>query len=201
MIRLIAAPGAGVVAAVIAGAGSHPDYSNTITLGSIIIGLFVAIGTIVTMAYGAKWKAVARTAIARGDELDKYLDDEKQRHEQASRERKELAILVADQKTTIARLEALPNLSAIIEQMAQEATRSDDRAVERMRESNADARARLAEALQDIREMNEDLWAQHEAHANRRTAELKEAVMATLRATERTEKVVDEMEDKMDKDN
>lgn len=143
------------------------SFSSKVGVGSVIIGVLVGILTIVAAGFGVKYKTVAAVE-ARGREAAQNLAEIK------DAESKDLHMklldalkIVGDQKAVIERLEALPNLSIIIDQMSKETERAEIRAKERQQI-----------ALQSIKETNEQLWAQHEEHANRRTGE----IINTIRA-------------------
>jgi len=121
MIKLL--PGAMIVGA----------FSTAISLGSIVISTVVSIGVLVTLFFGVKYKVVAdaqRLTIAniqadrdtwqgvaegRAAEIATLHDEKQQALHQISTLKEEKA-----------RLEALPNLSIIIDQMSAEAKRASD---------------------------------------------------------------------------
>lgn len=124
---IFALPPAAAVGALLA-----VDFNSTIGLGSIVVGVIVGIATLVGVIYGAQYKASYEAerslAAVRGEELEL----ERERHEQASRERKELQELAARQAETIVRLEALPNLERVVSMMSDTFTRIDERASQRL---------------------------------------------------------------------
>ena len=128
----------------ILGAASWPgllaiDWSSTIGLGSVVVGIVVALAGLAVLGYGARWKAAATASEAgmkaerdtreafkaRADRLEIELRETRARNE-------ELAHLIGEQKKTIARLEALPNLERVVNLMAEQQERADVRATERL---------------------------------------------------------------------
>lgn len=101
------------------------SYSNSITLGAVLIGVLVA-GGIAYLRIRAGTEAGAAAvweSVAKGHEERAAL-----LHQQL----RECSDLVGDQKKTIERLEALPNLERIINLMAQTAQNQDIHAQERV---------------------------------------------------------------------
>jgi hypothetical protein len=144
------------------------DYKHTITLGSIILGIIVGLAGLVVFAYGARWKAAYEAEHAVVDSLmegreayklraDRLEDELIERHRQLV----SCTEAIGEQKQTIARLEALPNLSIVIDKMAESTKRADGAAAER-----------LAGALDKVGELLDAQWRAHEEHADRRANEL-----------------------------
>lgn len=159
-------------------------FSETVTLGSALLGILIALATIVTIMYGVKYKALASQQEKVIETLEAGVGAWKETAERHELEKKVTADLVATQKATIARLESLPNLAIILDKMAEKEMRQDEMAKER-----------LAHAIGLVKEMNEDMWAQHEAHANRRTSELSAVLRDNNKLIRKVLKEVDDSED------
>jgi hypothetical protein len=91
------------------------DYSETIGLGTILLGALVALTGLAVLFYGVRWKSAYAVASTQAEELRKALNDERERAERAEGRERESLKLLAEQKRTIARLESLPDLSKILE--------------------------------------------------------------------------------------
>lgn len=113
MIAAVSPVAAAVATAIVAA------ISHTVTLGSVIVGVIVGAATLFGVLYGAKYKVSYEAAAARGDELEKWLKDERARHEEAATERRELQELVVEQKQTIERLSKLEDIARVIDLMNQ----------------------------------------------------------------------------------
>lgn len=106
--------------------------TNTITLGAVIISAALGVASLATFGYGVRWKAAAQVGEAtaqvlregreafkdRGDRLERDLRDS----QEALRACTEM---IGEQKETIARLEALPNLQRILQTMGEQSVRAD----------------------------------------------------------------------------
>lgn len=168
-MRVAASIAAGTTAA---GAFGAVDWSSTITLGSLIVGILVGFAGLVVLGYGARWKAAfesekvvaesyrdGREAFqARADRLEIELRETRARND-------ELAELIGEQKKTVARLESLPNLERIVQVMADTAERADTRAAER-----------LETALVRVGEMFHEVIDLHDGRAEERARRLCESV-------------------------
>jgi hypothetical protein len=116
------------------------SFTSTVSLGSVIIASLIGVTALITLSFGLKYKAVALQQKMTIENLVtdrdtwrdmadvrqatvEHLHDEKQHlHE----EKQTLLQRISQLNEEKARLEALPNLSLIIEQMAKEAQRADD---------------------------------------------------------------------------
>lgn len=96
------------------------DFEQTVGLGSLLVGLLVAFVGLVVLFYGARWRAAYTIAATQAEELRKALNDERGRAERAEARERESLVVLADQKQTISRLEALPDLSKILEFLAKQ---------------------------------------------------------------------------------
>jgi len=131
--------------------------STTISLGSIIVGILVAAGTLVAVIYGAKWKVTGEAAIALAEARGETIKDAKDREHELQAALHTSKEANAQMRQSIERLEALPNLARILEVMAASATSSDEAAEQR-----------AAHAINDVKRFTEELISQHETKAQER---------------------------------
>lgn len=103
------------------------NFTNTITLGGLIIMGLVGITGLAVLGYGAKWKSVATVTGVQADELRKAFEDEKSR---AERLYDRLTDMVAERNELtlrIARLEERPNLDKLVEILQLQSTEAEHR--------------------------------------------------------------------------
>lgn len=132
------------------------QFSNTITTGSIIVGVLVSLAALIAIAWGSKFRVSYQAAAARAEQQAAHIDELLQREERletrlAERDAKldERDAMITELRTVIERLEALPNLERVIRLMSDTAERQDRNASERLRgaleEVRATMRATIAE--------------------------------------------------------
>lgn len=136
------------------------EWSSTVNIGAIALGLLVALSTVVAVSYGARYKVVAEAASAAARELRSALDDALARGERQDRALCEQSQRLEEQAHVIERLEHLPNLERVVNLMAEEAKRADDRATKLLHEVEERAQKRheaqiaalagIAETLEQI---------------------------------------------------
>jgi hypothetical protein len=102
------------------------DFTHQISLGAAIIAATAGFYALVSLWRGSRYKTAAEVAEANSRIYAEGREAFKQRAERLDEELKESLKLIGDQKRTIARLEALPNLQAIVELMADTAKRQDE---------------------------------------------------------------------------
>jgi len=117
------------------------DWSSTITLGSVIIGILLGLSGLAIFGYGVKYKTAyeAERAVsgslkdgreafkARADRLEQELKDSKAREA-------DLSDQIIDCKSQLARLEERPDLTRVLQIMGEQSVRQDaeaDRRAER----------------------------------------------------------------------
>lgn len=103
-----------------AGLASAVNWSSTITLGSMLVGVIVGLAGLAFVGFGAKWKAAAE---AEREVAASYRDGREAfriRNERLAADNKEcqekireLLYEIGEQKGTIAELEARPNLAMV----------------------------------------------------------------------------------------
>ncbi len=110
-------------------------FSDTISFGSVIVGGLVAIGTLVMLLFGVKYRVLADqqglTIANLSADRDTWKDMAVTRQTEVDRldaGRQQLVAEVATLKEDKARLEALPNLNVILEYMRADATHRDEAA-------------------------------------------------------------------------
>jgi hypothetical protein len=140
------------------------DFTHTITLGSLIVGVIVGLAGLAVLAHGARWKANYEIERARADSLDEGREAYEKRSRRLEQELKEaqaqsieLAQVLGDAKETIARLEQLPNLERVIGLMAETSRRQD-----------AEADRRLAVGIENVERFVQIELAGHEKRAQER---------------------------------
>lgn len=107
-------------------------FTSTITLGSMILGLVVAVAGLAAFFYGVRWKSAWQVASAQAEELRRALDDERQRAERLEDRLADALGQLADAKEAIERLSALPNLERVVKLMSDTAERAERRAQQRL---------------------------------------------------------------------
>ncbi len=106
-------------------------FTDTITLGSVILGCAVAFGVLVAVVRGVRWRVAAEVSSAAADELRKALADEKALS--ADREQRALDQLTQARgqldkaQQTIARLESLPDLARVVSLLDSHEVRAQER--------------------------------------------------------------------------
>lgn len=144
------------------------EWSDTISIGTVILGVFVALATLLGTIYGVKYKVNAEVQAknveiqekARDAAMDLYhmKDDESKALYDSLMECKDM---VGKQAETIARLEQLPNLERIIQLMGEQSVRQD-----------AAAEKRLEYAMVALREALSESNMEHEVRVLARHAEM-----------------------------
>ena len=149
------------------------NWSSTITLGSLIIGVLLGISGLAVFGYGVKWKTAYETEKAvteslrdgrdayqlRGDRLAEELKDCRERETT-------LTDLVADLKAALGRLEERPDLNRVLEIIGEQSVRQD---------AQADLRAGAA-----VERLGELFSAKLDAH-DARAAERQEHIIKLLK--------------------
>lgn len=103
------------------------QFESTVTLGAALLGVLIAVGTVSRLLYGAKYRTAYEVAHATAEELRKALLDEKARVERLE------VVLAAERDRlkhaaeAIARLEALPDLGALVRILDQHESRAQER--------------------------------------------------------------------------
>lgn len=101
--------------------------TDTITIGTLLVGAIIALPALYVVFKGARWKGIAETAEETAKVYAEGREAYRLKSERLENELKELLILVGEQKQVIAKLEAMPNLTVLQEQMgklAEQATRA-----------------------------------------------------------------------------
>lgn len=140
-------------------------FSDTVSLGTIVLGILLSVATLIGVIYGVKWKVAyevevktREAAVSFGQIKD---DESKALHGQLM----EAKDVIGDQKMVIERLEALPNLERIIHLMGEQSVRAD-----------AAASTRLQGALEAVREGFTEVINAHDHAAEGRTEKVIEAI-------------------------
>lgn len=107
-------------------------FSNTITLGSVIVGVLTGSAGLAVFGYGVKWKSAWQVASSQAEELRKALSDERERSDRCDATLREAHEREIEYRETIEKLSALPNLTKVIEVMAETSHRQDDHADRRL---------------------------------------------------------------------
>lgn len=137
MLAKLLIPASGIAAGLI----SSVDFSGTIGLGSILVGLLVTIlagsvnlrsGLLKQQIIG--WKGNFEQEKIRADQLDKRLQDALKLIEQQRAEIAELHAELAEERLVRQRLEQLPNLERVIQLISDMQERAEKRSVDRHRE-------------------------------------------------------------------
>lgn len=144
------------------------EWSSTLSAGSLVLGIALAISTLIGIIYGVKWK-VAYEIEKRTREAAEAFGEIK------SMESKDLQNRLLEAKTelqenarVIEKLEALPNLERIIHYMGENSVRLD-----------AAASRRLGEGLEVIRATFADVMLEHDDKAEKRTDRIIEAILVS----------------------
>jgi len=119
------------------------DFTTTITLGSIIVGIIVGLAGLVVLGYGARWRSLAQISSAQAEELRRAFGDEKQRADSLY---ERLTDMVAERNALtvrIARLEERPNLEQLADILTKESERRSEQ-IGRILTRAAEALERLA---------------------------------------------------------
>lgn len=113
-------------------------FTDTITLGSVVLGCAVAFGVLVAVVRGVRWRVAAEVSSAAADELRKALADEKEisaareqrLNDDLARTREDARQRADDLRTaqqTIARLEQLPDLARVVSLLDSHEVRAQER--------------------------------------------------------------------------
>lgn len=85
-------------------------FTETINLGTVILGALIAFATVIGLAYGVRYRTAYEAANGRANQLHEWLN------EALAREQR-LVTMVDEQRATIDDLQKLPNLDAIVDAM------------------------------------------------------------------------------------
>jgi hypothetical protein len=159
------------------------DWSSTITLGSIIVGVIVGLAGLAWIGYGAKYKAAFEGERAMSQTLVDSRDAYKERVAQLDGELRvantritEQTIALGEASAAIARLENLPNLSKVLELMGELVVKLDAAGAQRADDAVA--------AVAAILERNDARLLEHDRAAAERHAELLDAVSRSKPGTD-----------------
>lgn len=97
-------------------------FSDTITLGSVILGMFAVAGGLAVFAYGARWKAAYETERITASSLDEGRRAFLERSERLESELKEALVEAVELRQQIHKLEAATDLTEAMGMMHQEHT-------------------------------------------------------------------------------
>lgn len=115
-----------------AAAAAAIEWTSTINLGAVLLGLLIAGGTLGSILYGVRFRVGYEASSAAAEELRKGLADSLARGERLEQALATASSLNAEQAAVIQRLENLPNLERIVHLMAEETQRADERATQRL---------------------------------------------------------------------
>lgn len=108
------------------------NWSTTITLGSLIVGILVGVAGLSTFAYGVKWKTAYEAEKARGDSLSDGREAYKLRGDRLEGEladckARENALVdeMVAAKTELARYAERPNLDQVLQIIGEQSVRQD----------------------------------------------------------------------------
>lgn len=90
-------------------------FTETITLGSIILGVMLACGGLATYGYGVRWKSAFEAESAARESLEDGRRAYQLRADRLAEEKSELLILVGDCKAKVAALEARPTQETVVQ--------------------------------------------------------------------------------------
>lgn len=144
------------------------SFSDTIGLGTVILGIALSAATLVGIIYGVKWKVAYEVETKTREAAEAFgqiKDDEsKALHEQLV----EALKVIGEQKAIIERFEALPNLERILHVMGEQAVRQDAAAV-----------VRLQEGMLVVKEAFKEAMKVHDENAEARTDKVITAIQQT----------------------
>lgn len=143
------------------------EFENTVTLGAAIIALCTGLAALIGIFYGVRYKTSFHAAEAAAGAWKEGAEAQAARADRLEADLAEALLLIGEQKEAIARLEALPNLTKLVEFMAESTKQADAAAGERVRRAIATVEDILASAAEE-----------HERNARKRN----EALLAELRA-------------------
>jgi len=92
-------------------------FSDTITLGSIIVGLLLGVTGLAVFAYGARWKAAYETERVTAKSLEEGRLAFQQRSERVEADLREALEQALDLRARIKQLEQATDLTGAVEQM------------------------------------------------------------------------------------
>lgn len=108
------------------------NWSSTVTLGSVIVGILLGLAGLATFGYGIRWKSNYDVEKARSDSLEDGVRAYKERADRLELQMRELrtdhdklAGDLLESRSLVARLEQLPNLERILELMGDLAVKQD----------------------------------------------------------------------------
>lgn len=90
------------------------SFQNSVTTGSLIVTAILAAGTVAGAIFGVKWKATAQAAAATIELWQDNAAGEKLRADSLQAEKEANIREIGELHATVTRLEALPNLQALV---------------------------------------------------------------------------------------
>lgn len=102
-------------------------FQNTVTLGSAALGIIGTLAVVVGIVYGVRYKVAYEAASAAADELRKSIADERDRVGRLEGVIAQTREQLTSAQTTIARLEQLPDLAAIVGLLDKHEIRAQER--------------------------------------------------------------------------
>lgn len=97
------------------------SFTHTISLGTVIVGVLVTIGTLITMLFGVKYRVLADAQSLTISQLQADRDTWKDMAASTKVKLDEGLLQISGLKEEKARLESLPNLNVVVERMDKEA--------------------------------------------------------------------------------
>jgi hypothetical protein len=139
------------------GAVLSVEYTNTVNLGAILLGVLLSLAGLAVLAYGARWKSAFTVASTQAEELRKALLDERESRRGAEERSRDLLEIITGLKTENERLAQLPNLERVLKLMHETAASQDKI-----------AQQRLERGMEQIEKMFSAEMRTHDADAGRR---------------------------------
>lgn len=128
-------------------------WTGTISIGVAALAGIAAVGTIVGIIYGVRWKTAYEVQHATSDALAERAKTLASERADLDAKLKEATTAIRNAEVTIARLEALPNLQAVLELM----TATFDRIMNRVEELHTENRDAGADRMRVLVEKIDEL--------------------------------------------
>lgn len=139
-------------------------WQNTVTTGSVIVGTLVAIGSLIAVVWGVRYRVSFEAASGRAGQLSDWLSEALAREErlearlvESQAKLEEALEVIAEQRGTLERLSKLENLEVVLGMMNRNAELADEKAKER-----------LTMGLDSVRRYFDTELDEHETHAQER---------------------------------
>jgi len=140
--------------------------TDTVNLGTVVLGIVLSIATLIGVIYGVKYKVAAEVENKAREAAEAFGDIKDAESKTLHNQLIEAKDLITQQAVIIERLEQLPNLERIVHLMGEQSVRAD-----------AAAAQRLEHGLKEITKTFSSIIGEHDKEVEERLSKVIEAIL------------------------